>query len=138
MKKQMTSSVLKNIFTSAILVSVLVIGSANAAERSKGKADQSELKYIGKLQEKPIFQLDVENALNETVYLTVEDEFGNVLYNSKFNEKNFSKKFQFDMNDDGLTAIKVVLSSKNMYKSQIFEISNVAKMVENVSVTKLD
>ncbi|MCW3108198.1 MAG: hypothetical protein JWQ09_2704 [Segetibacter sp.] len=138
MKKQITSSVLKSIFTSAILVSVLFMNSANAAEKNSGKATPYELKYVGKLQEHPIFQLDVENSLKEDVYIRLEDEVGNNLYADKFNEKNFSKKFQFDISDGISTKIKMILISKNSRQTQVFEINNVQKLVENVVVTKLN
>lgn len=137
MKKQITSSVLKGLFTSAILVSVLFMNSANAAEENAGKASPYELKYVGKLEEQPIFQLDIANPNQEDVYMRLEDEVGNVIYTDKFNDKNFSKKFQFDMNL-GNAKIKMTLISKTSKQSQVFQINNVQKLVENVVVTKVN
>ncbi|WP_147202133.1 hypothetical protein [Segetibacter aerophilus] len=139
MKKQMTSSVIKSIFTTAILVSVLFLNSANAAEDKSAKATSTtyELKYVGQLKEQPIFQLNIENSLKEEVYLRLEDEVGNVLYNSKFNDKNFSKNFQFDVSGNS-TTIKMVLFSKTSKHTQVFKIENVRQLVENVVVTKVD
>lgn len=138
MKKQITSSVLKVIFTSAILVSVLFMNSANAAEKNSGKVTPYELKYVGRLQQQPIFQLDIENLKEEDIYIKLEDEVGNVLYADKFNEKNFSKKFQFDLSEANVTKIKMSLFSKTLKQTQVFEINNVQKFVENVVVTKVN
>jgi hypothetical protein len=137
MKKQTTTGVLKSVFTSAALVSLLFMNPAKAEEKNTGRTNNYELKYVGKLHEKPVFQLSVENPGNEEVYLTLQDEVGNFLYSNKFNEKNFSKKFQFDMNDGASTKIKMTLISKNTRKSEIFEIGTVQKFVEEVVVTKL-
>jgi hypothetical protein len=138
MKNSITSSVLKSIFTSAILVSVLFMNVASAADKNSAKSGPYELKYVGKLHEQPIFQLDIENLPKEDVFIRLEDEVGNVLYSEKFNEKNFSKKFQFDVSEGSSTRIKMSLWSKTLKQSQVFEINNVLKLVENVVVTKVD
>ena len=137
MKKQTTSSVLKSILTSAILASALFINSANAAEKNSAKATPYEFKYVGKIQEQPIFQLDVVNLQKEEVYITLTDEAGNLLYTDKFNEANFSRKFQFDLCEGVGTRIKMTLVSKSIRQSQVFEINNIQTMVENVVVTKV-
>src|SRR5436853_5744737 len=114
MKKPITSSVVKSIFTSAILASVLFINSAKATEKVSAKETPYELKYVGKLHREPIFQLDIENLQKETVKIMLEDEAGNILYADNFNEKNFSKKFQFDISDGFSTKIKMTLNSKTL------------------------
>lgn len=138
MRKQVTSSVLKGIFTSAILVLVLIMGGANAAEKHSGKKTPFELKYVGKVQEQPVFQLNVDNAQQEDVYLKIADESGIIIYSDRFNEKSFSKNFQFDINQGNSTRIKMTLVSKSLKETQLFEINSVAKLVENVVVTKVD
>jgi hypothetical protein len=135
MKKQTTGNVLKTVFT--LMISVLFFSTTNAAGNNTGKTAPYELKYVGKLQEQPIFQLDIENPDKEEMYLTILDQAGNVLYTDKFAGKAFSKKFQFEMIDGLSTKIKMTISSKNTRQSQQFEINNVHKMVEEVVVTKV-
>jgi hypothetical protein len=137
MKKQTTGNVLKTVFTSALMVTVLFFSTANAAEKNTGKTAPYELKYVGKIQEQPIFQLDIENPEREEMYLTIFDQAGNVLYADKFAGKTFSKKFQFEMIDGLSTKIKMTISSKSTRQSQQFEINNVQKMFEEVVVTKV-
>ena len=137
MKKQITGKVLRNVFTTALMVSVLFIDTVQAAEKNSGKTAPYELKYVGKLQEHPIFQLDIENTDKEEMYLTLQDEVGNVLYSDKFTGKKFSKKFQFEVIEGIGTKIRMTLSSRSTKQSQLFEINNVQKLVENVVVTKV-
>jgi hypothetical protein len=114
------------------------MNAANAADKKSGKATPYELKYVGRLEDQPVFQLDIENLQKEDVYLRIEDEIGNSLYNNNFNEKNFSKKFQFDISEVNGTKIRIVLISKNSRQTQVFKISNVQKVVEDIVVTKVD
>ena len=135
MKKQITSSVLKSIFSAAILVSVLFVNTARAAEDKSGKVANYELRYIGKTEGQPIFQLDIANLQKEDVYITLQDEVGNNLYTDKFSE-NFSKKFQFDISE-GSASIRMTLISKGLRKTQVFKINSVDELVQKVVVTKV-
>jgi hypothetical protein len=137
MKKQTFTGVFKTIFTSVMLASVLYTSVAKAEEKKSGKITPYELKYVGKVHEQPIFQLNIENTQNEDLYLSLEDEVGNILYTEKFSEKNFSKKFQFDLSQSTTTKIKMTVSTKSSRQSQVFEINNVQTLVENVVVTKV-
>jgi hypothetical protein len=137
MKKQTFTGVFKTIFTSVMLASVLYMNVAKAEEKKSGKITPYELKYVGKVHEQPIFQLNIENAQNDALYLSLEDEVGNILYTEKFNEKNFSKKFQFDLSQGTTTKIKMTVSTKSSRQSQVFEINNIQTLVQNVVVTKV-
>ncbi|MCW3078705.1 hypothetical protein [Segetibacter sp.] len=138
MKKKITSSGMKSIFTIVILMSGLFINVAKAAEDKPAKSANYGFKYVGQLKDQPIFQLDIENLQKEDVFLKLEDEVGNVLYNDKFSEVNFSKKFQFDISEHGSTTIKMILFSRTLKQTQVFKIENVRQLVESVVVTKVD
>ena len=138
MKKQFTSSVFKSIFTATILAFFLSTSTASAADEKTAKTAPYQLKYVGKLEDQPVFQLDIENLQKEEVIVRLEDEVGNVLYTEKFSDKNFSKRFQFDISDANGTKIKMSLLSKTVRQTQVFKISSVQQLIENVVVTKLD
>lgn len=125
----------------AILACVLVAGSLTAsyaAETPVAKTSPVELKYIGQVNEQPVFEVNIDNSKGENLFLNLEDEDNNVLYTDKFNDKSFSKKFQFAMSEAGSTKITMNLFTKDDKKTQVFEIKNVAQVVQNVVVTKVD
>ncbi len=128
---------IKRVFTSEILVSVLFLSKANATDKVSEKATTYKLRYVGKLQEQPIFQLDIENLQKEEVYICLKDEAGYVLYSQKFSERNFTKRFQFGSDETLTKKIKMTLISKSSRQTQIFTISNVQNLVERVVVTKV-
>ncbi len=63
------------------------------------------LQYFSHATEK---KLDRATSYEEDVYLRLEDEAGNVLYNYKFNDKNFSKKFRFDLGENNVQSLRWV------------------------------
>ena len=136
MKNQ--ASKLRSIFTVAVLVCVLGINStAVAADTKLEKSAPIEVQYVGQLDEKPVFQVNIDNEQGEEVYVRLEDEENNVLYSDKFSDKKFSKKFQFVNNELKNMNITMTLASKNERKTQVFQISNVTKVIQNVVVTKV-
>lgn len=137
MKKVFTSGVFKQTIASVIFASLLFMQAAYAAEKNKGKIAPYQLTYVGKLAEQPVFQLKIENPNTEELYMTLEDEVGNVLYRDKFNEKNYSRKFQFELTSGNTTKVKMILYSKSNRQIEVFAITNVQKFVEDVVVTKM-
>jgi len=135
MKKQFLTGVSK-IFTSLFLASILFCSAVKAGEKNSGKTNVSELKYVGKIHGQPVFQLNIDNLQQEDLYLSLEDEIGNVLYTEKFNAANYSKKFQFNLSGNSTTKIKMNLSTKTNRQTQVFEINNVQTFVEDVVVKK--
>ncbi len=140
MKKQMTanlSKTLRNVLTSAVFVSVLMIGSAKAAE-TKSDAAPVEVNYLGQVDNHPVFQINFDNPTQENFFVTLTDESGNMLFNGRFNDKKFSKKFKLQTDDVNGMKIKMSLTSGTGKKTQVFEVNNVAKVIQEVVVTKVD
>lgn len=142
MKKQNVSnlsSTIKNILSSTILATVLMFSaSAFAADKKLEIVSPVEIKYLGQLNDQPLFQINIDNQQQENVYVNLEDENGNILYSDKFNEARFSKKFQFDYSHFGGTKLRLSLTSNSFKKKQVFEINNQTKVVTEVVVTKID
>ncbi len=100
-------------------------------------ASNISVKYIGQSNYMPVFQVNIDNATQEAVLVTLKDDESNVIYSDKFKGKTFSKNFQFDVANPDNTTITLMLSSKGFSKTESFQISNVSKIVEKISVTKL-
>ena len=138
MKKHNFSTV-RNILTSAILASVLIIStSAKASDKKIEDISPVEVKYLGQLNDQPLFQINVDNNQKEEMFVNLEDENGNILYSGKFSTSKFSRKFQFSSLDLDGTKIKLSINSNSVKKSEVFEINNETKVVTEVVVTKVD
>ena len=100
-----------------------------------------ELKFIGKVESLPVFQLNLIN--NEKYFITVKDENSNLLYSEKVvvKQPNFSRKYQLDIDEADLTepgfGIRVEVTSAKTNKKQIFKISANTTVIENILVAKL-
>ncbi len=70
----------------AIVVLAFTLAFATPAMANDGdKGDQkTELKFIGDLENQPVFQLNLQNREEDEYTVTFRDEYGNVLYSEKF------------------------------------------------------
>ena len=65
-----------------------------------------EFKFIGKIKNNPVFQLNLNNNEAEEYFIKIKDENYNVLYSEKVKAKdaNFSRKYRLDIDEDDLNA----------------------------------
>ncbi len=111
----------------------------NATE--KKPAIPAEIKFVGKVQNNPVFELSVPGTgVQEEYIISVRDEHGNVLHVETVKAAGFTKKFMLslDENNDGTNySIQFVISTKSNKKSALYSVNNNNRNVEEVVVTKL-
>jgi len=94
-----------------------------------GKNDpKTELKFIGNMEEQPVFELNLNNADDEYT-VTFRDEFGNVLFTDKF-KGGLTKKFLLKADELGDTALKVVVKSNKDNTSEVYNIDRSHSLVK--------
>ena len=144
MKNQLTGSLLsiaKKVFTAATFAFFLAITTMPArafANETKVQSESPvEVRYLGLVDSRPVFQVNIDNATEDDVYFSLKDEDGNVIYSERFKDRKLSRKFQLNAFDTNNMKVIMSLFSRNDKKSQTFEISNVTTVVEDVVVTKV-
>ena len=102
-----------------------------------------EFKFIGKIKNHPVFQLNLNNNEAEEYFIRIKDENYDVLYSEKVKAKdaNFSRKYQLDIDEDDLNApgfgVTVEVTSAKTHKTQVYKISSHTTVNENIIVAKL-
>ena len=136
-------SLLKNVITPAAFACMLIAASVPSTVYAGEKKKTAQLeapvviKYIGKVDAQPVYEVNIDNLQGEDIYLTLRDESGSLLYSDTFKDKKFSKRFLFNVADASDMKITLGLTSKSEKKSQILQFTNVTKTYEDVVVTKV-
>jgi hypothetical protein len=111
----------------------------NAGE--KKPALPAEVKFVGKVQNNPVFELSVPGTgVQEEYTVSVRDEHGNVLHVETIKAAGFTKKFMLsleDNNDELNYSIQFVISTRNNKKSALYTVNNNTRNIEEVVVTRL-
>jgi len=105
--------------------------------------DPIEFKFIGKIKNDPVFQLDLNNNEAEEYFIKIKDENDNVLYSAKVKAKdaNYSRKYRLDIDEENLNAdrfaIRVEVTSSKTRITQVYKISSHTTVNDNIIVAKL-
>lgn len=124
-----------------IALIALTLGFSTVALANDGDKDKTnhttELKFIGNLENQPVFQLDLSNTADDEITVTFRDEFGNVIYANTFKGASISKKFLLKSEEFGDTALNVSVRSKKNSSTEVFTINRNHTYVEETTVNKL-
>jgi hypothetical protein len=105
---------------------------ANDGEKGDHK---TELKFIGNMENQPVFELNLANEDEYTVIF--RDENGNVLYNDKFKGAGLTKKFMLRSDEFGEEVLHVIVKSKSGNTTDVYTINRSHSYVEQTQVNKV-
>lgn len=126
--------------TAAIVLSLFLVSSlplAAGAQQFAFERKNPEIKYLGTVEDKMIFQIDLKNESDKNQYVSIKDEEGNILFTEKIRDNEFSRKFGFDKNEFEGKNVSFVIHSGKDVMSQTFQVSRNLRMVEDVVITRL-
>ncbi len=95
----------------------------------------AELVYAGKINNQPLFQLNVAGDAHQNEFtIIIRDEKGNTLYNENIKAESFSKKFLLNTEELGDSDLQFEIISKKTSQSVTYEINRHTKTVEDFVV----
>lgn len=95
-----------------------------------------ELSYVGNLNDKPVYQLNLKNLEAGEYTIVIRDAFGEVLYKEKVKGTSITRKFQLEneLTEDNL---RFEIVNRNNNVSSVYEINKSSRLVEEVVVNKI-
>jgi hypothetical protein len=127
-------------FTKMVIVALalVVAFSTTALAHDGDKGDnKSELKFIGNVENQPVFELSMTNKVEDEYTVVFRDEYGNVLYSEKFKGAGLNKKFLLKSEELTDTALNVTVKSKNGSTTEVYSINRSHSYVEETQVNKI-
>jgi hypothetical protein len=120
------------------LIAVTLGFSTVTLANDEGKTKNiTELKFIGNMENQPVFQLNVTNTEDDEFTVTFRDEAGNILYTDKFKGANINKKFMLKSEEFGDAALHVIVKSKKNGTTDLYTINRSHTYVEETVVNKI-
>jgi len=120
------------------LIAVTLGFSTVTLANDEGKTKNiTELKFIGNMENQPVFQLNLTNTEEDEFTVTFRDEAGNILYTDKFKGANINKKFMLKSEEFGDAALHVIVKSKKNGSTDLYTINRSHSYVEETVVNKI-
>ena len=129
-------SKIKNYGTIALFVAFSLMATVSWANDGRNDTPAVSLKYIGLVQNQPMFQLDLNSVEETDFYVSIKDQDGRVIYNEKIKAKTFTRNFRLDTEslDDAILKVEVRDGNK---KPEVFTINRTTRYYEETSISKL-
>ena len=133
MKKQTTLTSASHYFFARLFACMITIGSVSFAS-AQDSIDQPELKYMGSLNGKVVFELGFQSTGKESFLVEIIDQDGYELYREKSRDRHFKKQFAIEKTDLENNIISVLVTSKG--RLQKFDINRSMRMVEDIRIVR--
>jgi hypothetical protein len=121
----------------ALVAMFTVAIAAPAMANDDKKVIPVELKFIGNVQNQPLFHMTFNSTEQNEYTIIVRDEFGTVLYKENVKGGTFTKKFLLNTEELGDAELKFEVSGKDYEKPVVFEINKQSRFVQDVVVSKV-
>lgn len=122
----------------ALFAALSVASTSNVMANEEVKPKSGiDLKFIGNIEDQPVFQLNVNNTEEDEYIVTFRDEQNNVLYSGKLKGINITKNFQLSTEDGAENAMSVEVRSKKSNKSEVYKINKTRSFTEEIVVNKI-
>ena len=115
-------NVTRNLSIVALLFAFTLATTTTFANNENPTTSTIELKFIGKHENQPIFELNLANKEADEFSIIIRDEFGSLLYAGKAKGTNVTRKFMLN-EEVGDANLYVEVRSKKSSKSETYRIS---------------
>jgi hypothetical protein len=102
--------------------------------------DTTELKYIGKNEGDPVFQLNLNNSDNGRYLISIRDNENNNLYARKVSGINISKTYRIVVDEDDLKSdlfgVTIEVTDLDTQSSKVYKVSAHTKVKQDFLVAE--
>lgn len=105
-------------------------------EKKEPANDNLELKFVGKFEDHPVYQLNLNGAEADEYIVSFRSTDGTVVYASTV-KGNFSQRFLLRADDPMDKTVRLEVKAKNSKKSRIYIIRSSESLVEQNEVVKV-
>ena len=107
------------------LITIFSLTTTSAVFAQKEAGQQVELKFLGKKDYQPLFELNVNGSAQENFFtISVRDEYYNLLYTENIKAPVISKRFLINTDELGNGPVTFEIYNRKTRKTSVFEISS--------------
>jgi len=103
--------------------------------------DPIELKFIGKQNSQPIFQLKLNNSENGLYLISIKDPSQNILFSEKVKGTDIVRTYRMDIGSDDYESpsfgLKFEVTNLDTHQTQEYKVSSETHVTNNIIVAKL-
>ncbi|HEY5367646.1 MAG TPA: hypothetical protein VIJ75_01540 [Hanamia sp.] len=123
------------------LLSLCIMGTSTPTFARLKTGDPTELKFIGKSESQPVFQLNLNNSDSAQYLISITDYEDNKLLSEKVSGVNISRNYRIAGNEDDLQSdlfgITIEVTNLESNTTKVYKVSSKTKVTQDFVVAKL-
>jgi len=129
--------------TSVALFFAFILAIPGSSKASNDKDDKKEgtsvidLKFVGNVNNQPVFQLNLQNAIEDEYTVIFRDQYGNILYSERYRGTNITKRFVLNTEELGDESVNVIVRTRKSNKTETYSINRNYSYVEQAVVSRI-
>ena len=124
------------IFAIALAVTFTTAFNSPALAIDEKKPIPVEMKFVGNVENQPVFELIFTCTEENEFTIVVRDEFNYELYRDNIKAGHVTKKFLLNTEELGDAAIQFEITDKKSNETVIFEVNKKQSFIEDVVISK--
>lgn len=134
---------MKTVFTNtkALILALVTLFAASLAvpafANNEETVAKAEVSYIGNLNDLPVYRLSLTNPSNEVLFVTVSDNYGNILYNEKLSGASIVRNYQFDTDIYSEYNFNFTISNVKGKVVGVYNVNKRNKVIDEIAVNKV-
>lgn len=114
------------------------LASAESFAGDKTRNDNTvELKYLGSVNNQPLFQLNLNNAEPDAFAITLRDVSGNIIFHEEVKGTQISRKYRLNADEMDVSGLRFEVTSKNSNTKTVYAVNRKSHVVEDVIINRL-
>lgn len=134
---------MKTVFTNTkvLILALVTLFAASLAvpafANNEETVAKAEVSYIGNLNDLPVYRLSLTNPSNEVLFVTVSDNYGNILYNEKLSGTSIVRNYQFDTDIYSEYNFNFTISNVKGKVVGVYNVNKRNKVIDEIAVNKV-
>jgi hypothetical protein len=137
---QSASKITRKAFTATLILSAFLGSFLPFTGFSQGqylaKNNNPVIRYLGVLEDKLIFQIDLNGAPNDKLLVSIKDDDGNLLFSERVKDQKFSRKVAIEKEMFEGRKVMFIIQGAKESSEQTFQVSRNTRLVEDVVVAR--
>lgn len=137
---QTANTIIRKGFAATMIASAMLLSLLPYTGNSQGTyklfKNTPIIQYIGTVEDKLVFQVELANVTDKQLFVSIKDDEGIILFTEKVKDMKFSKKFAFEKEEFRDRKITFEVHSSKANTAQTFQVSHNLRLVEDVVVTR--
>ena len=96
-----------------------------------------ELKFMGNLQNQPVFQLDLHNEKAGEYFIMIKDANSEVIFSETLKGTQISRKYKFLTDEVDVSTLQLEITNKKENTTTVYTVNRQLRTIQDMVINKL-